>query len=117
MVSGRRKASIPLIRLTYPDQYLHLLLSGCTVTWAHHALLHDNVDFMLGLAITVGLGALALQAYEYHHAFRVHGWYLSIYFLYGYWLSWFSCDYWNIIPAGCLYRGALGHHSKTTFRI
>ncbi len=33
-----------------------LLLSGCTVTWAHHALLHDNRrDFMRGLAVTLAL--------------------------------------------------------------
>lgn len=48
-----------------------LLLSGCTVTWAHHALLHNNrKDLILGLALTVALGAFftALQAYEYSHA-------------------------------------------------
>jgi hypothetical protein len=33
---------------------LVLLLSGCTVTWAHHALQHGNrKDFMTGLALTV----------------------------------------------------------------
>ena len=44
---------------------LVLLLSGCTVTWAHHALQHGNrKDFMTGLALTVALGAIftGLQA-------------------------------------------------------
>ncbi|MGB2160123.1 MAG: cytochrome c oxidase subunit 3, partial [Candidatus Puniceispirillaceae bacterium] len=50
---------------------LVLLLSGCTVTWAHHALQHGNRrDFMNGLGITILLGALftGLQAIEYSHA-------------------------------------------------
>ncbi|MDP3898779.1 MAG: cytochrome c oxidase subunit 3, partial [Mesorhizobium sp.] len=48
-----------------------LLLSGTTVTWAHHALLHDDRKGLIwGLAITVGLGVLfsMVQAYEYIHA-------------------------------------------------
>jgi cytochrome c oxidase subunit 3 len=50
---------------------LILLLSGTTVTWAHHALLHgNNRDVIRGLAITVALGVLftICQAYEYSHA-------------------------------------------------
>jgi len=48
-----------------------LLLSGTTVTWAHHALLHnDRKGLVWGLAITVALGVLFsfVQAYEYMHA-------------------------------------------------
>ena len=48
-----------------------LLLSGTTVTWAHHALLHnDRKGLINGLALTVGLGVLFsfVQAYEYIHA-------------------------------------------------
>ncbi|HEY9549327.1 MAG TPA: cytochrome c oxidase subunit 3 [Kiloniellaceae bacterium] len=48
-----------------------LLLSGCTVTWAHHALIHgDRQGLLQGLALTVLLGALftSIQAYEYSHA-------------------------------------------------
>jgi cytochrome c oxidase subunit III len=48
-----------------------LLLSGTTVTWAHHALLHDDRKTLVGmLALTVGLGLLfsGVQAYEYLHA-------------------------------------------------
>jgi cytochrome c oxidase subunit 3 len=50
---------------------LVLLLSGTTVTWAHHALLENNRKALVwGLTLTVILGALftALQAYEYGHA-------------------------------------------------
>ena len=48
-----------------------LLLSGTTVTWAHHALLHDDRKGLVwGLVLTVCLGALfsCVQAYEYIHA-------------------------------------------------
>jgi cytochrome c oxidase subunit 3 len=50
---------------------LVLLLSGTTVTWAHHALLeNDRRNLIRGLAITVFLGICftSLQAYEYSHA-------------------------------------------------
>ena len=50
---------------------LILLLSGCTVTWAHHALQHgDQRNAVRALALTVFLGVIftALQAYEYSHA-------------------------------------------------
>ncbi len=50
---------------------LILLLSGTTVTWAHHALLENNRKGLIwGLTLTVILGAFftALQAYEYGHA-------------------------------------------------
>ena len=48
-----------------------LLLSGTTVTWAHHALLENNRRHLAqGLFLTVILGIFftALQAYEYMHA-------------------------------------------------
>ena len=48
-----------------------LLLSGCTVTWAHAALLKgDRENLIRGLGVTIVLGAAftALQAYEYQHA-------------------------------------------------
>ncbi len=48
-----------------------LLLSGTTVTWAHHALLHSKNDEVIqGLWFTVLLGLCftSLQAYEYGHA-------------------------------------------------
>jgi cytochrome c oxidase subunit III len=50
---------------------LILLLSGTTVTWAHHCLLHNNRKGLIqGLAFTVGLGCMftCCQAFEYSHA-------------------------------------------------
>ncbi len=50
---------------------LILLLSGTTVTWAHHALLkNDRQGLIWGLFITVVLGMIftVCQAYEYGHA-------------------------------------------------
>jgi len=50
---------------------LILLLSGTTVTWAHHALIHgDREGLKQGLWVTVILGALfsVVQIYEYGHA-------------------------------------------------
>jgi len=56
---------------------LVLLLSGCAVTWAHHALVHGGPrkDIINGLAISIVLGVLftALQAYEYAHLLH-EGW-------------------------------------------
>lgn len=50
---------------------LILLLSGTTVTWAHHALLerkNDEVIKALWCTVLLGLFFSALQAYEYAHA-------------------------------------------------
>ncbi|WP_298163555.1 cytochrome c oxidase subunit 3 [Brevundimonas sp.] len=52
-----------------------LLLSGTTVTWAHHALqVGDRKGAQMGLIITVALGALftGVQVYEYHHILHEH---------------------------------------------
>ena len=48
-----------------------LLLSGTTVTWAHHALIHgDREGLKQGLWLTIILGLIfsGVQAFEYHHA-------------------------------------------------
>ncbi|HVB68799.1 MAG TPA: cytochrome c oxidase subunit 3, partial [Acetobacteraceae bacterium] len=48
-----------------------LLLSGTTVTWAHHSLLHnDRKGLVTGLALTVllGLAFTCFQAWEFTHA-------------------------------------------------
>ncbi len=48
-----------------------LLLSGCTTTWAHHAILkNDQKNFIQALGCTVALGFvfLCFQVYEYGHA-------------------------------------------------
>ena len=50
---------------------LILLTSGATVTWAHHAILHnDRKGAIQGLVVTILLGAsfTMVQAYEYSHA-------------------------------------------------
>jgi cytochrome c oxidase subunit 3 len=50
---------------------LILLMSGVTVTWAHHALREGNREHTLqGLALTILLGMTftGIQAYEYSHA-------------------------------------------------
>ncbi|MEM8987417.1 MAG: cytochrome c oxidase subunit 3 [Pseudomonadota bacterium] len=51
-----------------------LLLSGTTVTWAHHAVQHgDKEGVVQGLIITVLLGVFfsALQAFEYYEALHL----------------------------------------------
>ena len=50
---------------------LILLLSGTTVTWAHHSLIHGDRDGMkkaLWLTIALGLIFSSVQAFEYSHA-------------------------------------------------
>jgi cytochrome c oxidase subunit III len=52
---------------------LTLLLSGTTVTWAHHALqTGDRRGAKIGLLLTILLGVLftSIQAYEYSHIFE-----------------------------------------------
>jgi len=54
---------------------LTLLLSGTTVTWAHHALQQgDRKSAKIGLLLTILLGLLftSIQAYEYGEIFRDH---------------------------------------------
>ncbi|MBB4658758.1 cytochrome c oxidase subunit 3 [Parvularcula dongshanensis] len=50
-----------------------LLLSGTTVTWAHHAMqIGDRQGFKVGMIVTIALGAFfsCLQAVEYFEALR-----------------------------------------------
>ena len=64
-----------------------LLLSGTTVTWAHHALIEgDRKGMLWGLALTIllGLSFTGVQAYEYSHAafpFNGGGIYPSTFFM------------------------------------
>src|ERR1700761_2091834 len=54
---------------------LTLLLSGTTVTWAHHALqVGDRRSAKIGLALTIALGVLftSIQGYEYSHIISEH---------------------------------------------
>jgi cytochrome c oxidase subunit 3 len=63
---------IPLINT------LILLLSGCAVTWAHHALVHNgsrkDVEWGLGIGILLGVAFTALQAYEYWYLIGPQDW-------------------------------------------
>lgn len=65
-------ANIALLPIHLPViNTLLLLTSGATVTWAHHALLHNRrSDAILATFLTWQLGVifLACQALEYHHA-------------------------------------------------
>lgn len=66
------KDIVPLNPFDFPYfNTLILLLSGTTITWAHHALLgkHDS-DVLKGIGVTVLLGLIftSVQAFEYAHA-------------------------------------------------
>ena len=94
---------------------LILLLSGCTVTWSHHALQHDNrKDFITGLILTIILGALftALQAYEYDHAAFsfTDGIYASTFYM-ATGFHGFHVLVGTIFLTVCLFRGLNGHFS------
>ena len=64
-----------------------LLLSGTTVTWAHHALIHGNRKHLiagLGCTVLLGLSFTTFQAIEYSDApfkFNGGGIYSSVFFL------------------------------------
>ncbi|MGH6926093.1 MAG: cytochrome c oxidase subunit 3 [Propylenella sp.] len=92
---------------------LLLLTSGTTVTWAHHALLHnDREGLKWGLALTIVLGAAftAVQAYEYIYApFGFKG---SIYgstFFMATGFHGFHVIIGTIFLSVCLVRAFLGH--------
>ncbi len=90
-----------------------LLLSGCTVTWAHHALLNnDRKALITGLALTVALGVMftGFQIKEYFIApfgFR-DGIYPSVFYLatgfHGFHVFVGTC-----FLAVCLVRAIRGH--------
>ncbi|MYE01382.1 MAG: cytochrome c oxidase subunit 3, partial [Alphaproteobacteria bacterium] len=92
---------------------LILLLSGVTVTWAHHSLLHDDrAGLIQGLACTVALGVLftGCQVFEYSHAafgFR-EGIYPSTFFMatgfHGFHVIIGTC-----FLTVCLFRAIKGH--------
>jgi len=93
---------------------LILLLSGTTVTWAHHAIIHgDNKTAVKGLALTVLLGLLftGVQAYEYATApfnFVNGGIYPSTFFL-ATGFHGFHVIVGTIFLAVCLVRAMRGH--------
>lgn len=91
-----------------------LLLSGCTVTWAHHALIDGNRRHLkLGLFITVLLGITftVCQAIEYAEApfkFFGGGTYPSTFFL-ATGFHGFHVMVGTIFLAVCLFRSMAGH--------
>ena len=94
---------------------LILLLSGTTVTWAHHALLEGNRKGLIqGLALTVILGILftACQAYEYAHAgftFSGHIYGATFFMATGFHGAHVLIG--TIFLAVCLFRAMKGHFS------
>jgi len=96
---------------------LILLLSGTTVTWAHHALLHgDRKGLINGLTVTVLLGLCftGLQAYEYAHAafgFRDNIYSSTFYMATGF--HGFHVIVGTIFLFVCLMRAIKGHFTPT----
>jgi cytochrome c oxidase subunit 3 len=92
---------------------LILLLSGTTVTWAHHALLHnDRKGLKWGLALTVALGLLftACQAYEYMHAgFKFAGHIYGATFFMATGFHGFHVIVGTLFLLVCLFRAIAGH--------
>lgn len=93
-----------------------LLLSGCTVTWAHHEILEgNNKEAARALAVTVGLGVFftLLQAYEYHHASFAfaHSIYGSTFYM-ATGFHGFHVLVGTIFLAVCYFRTVKGHFTK-----
>ena len=97
---------------------LVLLLSGTTITWAHHALLENNRSGLIwGLFLTVALGVLftALQVYEYGHAafsFSGHIYGATFYMATGF--HGFHVVVGTIFLAVCLFRALAGHFTTAS---
>jgi cytochrome c oxidase subunit 3 len=90
-----------------------LLTSGTTVTWAHHALLHndrESVKKALWLTVALGLAFTALQIIEYTHAsFSFSGHIYGATFFMATGFHGFHVVIGTIFLAACLYRVYLGH--------
>ncbi len=96
---------------------LILLLSGCTVTWAHHALREGKREQLVqGLALTVALGVAftALQIYEYGHAAFgfTDGIYSSTFYM-ATGFHGFHVFVGTVFLAVCLYRAVKGDFTPT----
>ncbi|MBI0433624.1 cytochrome c oxidase subunit 3 [Roseomonas sp. KE0001] len=122
-VSGAAKAIWPPEGIHTFDPFglpllntLILLLSGCTVTWAHHALLeNDRKGLLQGLGLTVllGISFSFFQAVEYAEApFAFHGGgiYPSVFFL-ATGFHGFHVIVGTIFLAVCWFRAWKGHFS------
>jgi cytochrome c oxidase subunit 3 len=106
---------------------LVLLLSGCAVTWAHHALVHNESrrDVELGLIIGVVLGLLftGLQAFEYYELIAHYDWTFGggqvlLDLLPCHRVPRFSRHHWHDLPVHLLPAGALGpFHRRAAYRV
>ncbi|MGC0372395.1 MAG: hypothetical protein DGJ47_001108 [Rickettsiaceae bacterium] len=101
---------IPLINT------LILLLSGTTVTWAHHAIENNNEeDAVTALGISVALGLLfsAFQAYEYSHAaFKLNDGVYAANFYLATGFHGVHVIVGTIFLAVCYFRARKGHFNK-----
>src|SRR6266699_3863998 len=96
---------------------LILLLSGTTVTWAHHSLLEGNQKGLIqGLIVTVllGISFTSIQAYEYSHAafHFTDGIYPSTFYM-ATGFHGFHVIVGTIFLAVCLWRAPQGHFTPT----
>ncbi|PHK93252.1 cytochrome c oxidase subunit 3 [Pseudoroseomonas rhizosphaerae] len=120
-VSGAERAIWPPAGILTFDPFhlpllntLILLLSGCTVTWAHHALLENDRKGMLqglGLTVVLGITFTFFQAVEYAEApfaFSGGGIYPSVFFL-ATGFHGFHVIVGTIFLAVCWFRAARGH--------
>jgi cytochrome c oxidase subunit III len=93
-----------------------LLLSGTTVTWAHHALIHgDRNGLKWGLVLTVLLGMIfsCVQAYEYSVApFSFSGSLYGATFFMATGFHGFHVLIGTIFLAICLFRALAGHFTS-----
>jgi cytochrome c oxidase subunit 3 len=97
---------------------LILLLSGTTVTWAHHAIMEGKTrDAAVALGLTVLLGVLftGFQAYEYMHAHFgfTDGIYPSTFFM-ATGFHGFHVIIGTIFLAVCFFRTLAGHFTPTS---
>ena len=95
---------------------LILLLSGCTVTWAHHAIMEGDMgSFKKGLALSVFLGFffLCFQVYEYGHAAFgfTDGIYASTFYM-ATGFHGFHVFVGTVFLAVCYFRARKGHFTK-----
>ena len=96
---------------------LILLLSGTTVTWAHHAILEGNKrDAVRGLTLTVllGIAFTSIQAFEYFHApfgFRDNIYSSTFFMATGF--HGFHVLVGTIFLIVCLFRAYAGHFTPT----
>ena len=92
---------------------LILLLSGVTVTWAHHEMIEGNRQKLLqslGITILLGVSFTALQAFEYSHAgfgFRQNIYSSTFFMATGF--HGFHVIVGTLFLAVCWYRAWLGH--------